>query len=174
MTSRNACCETCALKRQSARLEEPACVPQQLGRGTTRDTEGLADAVRLEHATAVGDTVVQEHVHEGMPEPGAFRPLLVPDDLVGNLAGVHEAQSHRRTARDVNPRSAERDETIRHQLGHGLETTSVQVGRRRPKHLICWEICRKPARSAQKLNIQSTHKWCDFSQPASLTGGRSW
>ena len=35
---------------------------------------------------AAGDAVVHEHVHQRMPHPGALRALVVPEDLLGDLA----------------------------------------------------------------------------------------
>ena len=171
---------TRALKRarsaaiRATRETGPRVAADRTPRGL-RHAKRLADAVRLEHASVAGHAVVHEHVHQGMAEPARSASLLVPDDLLGDLSGVHEAQAHRRTAGDVNPRAPERDEAIRHQLVHGRLTTSpdCKLAAGEKSRRFCSEIRAHVAESAQKLSIQSTHEWCDFSLPASRTAARS-
>ena len=114
-------------QRQAVRLQKRSGMLQQCRRRGAGQTHGVADAVRLERAAAAERTVVDEHVQQRMPQPSAFRALIVPEDLRRHRFDASTMQAHGRTGGEIDPRAAERGETVRHYLAHRCATMTARA-----------------------------------------------
>ncbi len=136
-----------------------------------RERDRVASGIGLEQPGVVERAVVDERIEERMTKARALGALIVPDHLSRGFSRRREDQASRRAGCDVHPRTAKGHEAIREELGHcRSKCKSATAPNARG-------FARRSAESVpeatQKLKIQSTNEWCDFSQLVSHTGARS-